>query len=792
MEVIGVGFKNSKKFMKLIGIALIVILSYFSSFSFGGIYEVRAETNKNNVIILLDNSGSMQSGIGDLAKIACSMAVDCIDSDKVNMGIITFGEKVTVLNDISQSQDVSKLKRDLKEITFNEDYTNMKDGLKEAINQLSKVSGKKSILILSDGVETAEGGLAPDHGEQLNELSQEAEGQEIKVNSVALSEEVEREFLNSIAIKTGGTFRDGKTADKLFEAISSIIALENEFITVGNYSTLNKNSEKIKISEIIEEGVINVAAADNIEPNLEVRLNGKVLEPSKEGNLYQVYKFSNSSSSEIEIIQKGDMNTSVIVQLKSKAKLNVLGDSQNYLSLPINIPRKINMTLECGENEIPEGTFIQRDGYNIQQSSKRGVFQDIYEGKEPGEQVIRYTAKDGNGGIIAIAQLVVSINNYPPYDYKDPMAAEKVVSGDKVSISIEPKGKEKVRELGGTLIINRGQGHEELPLVEENGVLTAEFEAEEPGAIEYYAYVRGIREEDNTSFEYKLEGKTIEILENPIINLGLKDESRKRRVINSNENIIFQVMANSLIEDETKVLVLNSKSKEIGNFTVRKDTKEVTLKIPLKELTDNLTLRFKTDTGVQVTDTIETNIEVISKVRYIWDKYLRTILIIALILALIAGAIIGGYFISMKAYERYIGDNERKNIEISYKIKPSGFGDSLSGVVSSSNKYLYINFSPTKSKVTLDEEPMNITLGDFRYENIYEGHPRWIQGLKCLIFKKKRAIVTHYSASEEQRIYLNDNETETTSITEQDERRTAIRIIYSINKKFQIEVEFNL
>lgn len=775
---------DTKRIIRFISIILVVLLSNVL-FCFNN--EVRAESNKNNIIILLDNSGSMKSGIGDLAKIACSMALDCLDPEKVNIGIITFGEKVTVLNDISQSKDNSELKRILSEINFDEDYTNMKDGLREAINQLSKVKGNKSILILSDGVETAEGGLANDHREQMKELEEEAAENQIKVNSVALSNEVESEFLNSIAVKTGGTFRDGKTADKLFEAITSIIGLENDFITVGNFSTLEKKNEKIKISEMIENGVISVAAADNIQPDIEVRINGKLIEPSKKGNLYEVYKFTNTSSSEVEITQKKDVNTAVIIQLKSKAKLNVLGDFQNYLSLPVNLSRNIHMNLDCGECKIPEGTFIQRNGSNIQHGNEKGAFLDVFQGTKPGKEVVRYTAKDGNGGIIAIAELVVSINDYPPYDYKEMPSNKKFIREDMVSISIEPKGKDQVCELGGTLIVKRGEKHEEIPLVENNGVLTAEFAAEAAGKIEYYAYVRGIKGADNSSFEYKLETKTIEVLEKPIIKLGLKSDFKQEGVINSNRELTFEILPGSVIQEETEVLILNSKLKELGSFKVNPETKEATVKIPLKEITDNLVLKFKTSSGIDVTESLNTNINVISKGRHILDKYIKPFLIVLSVLALVAGVVVAIYFISMYSYKVNIKDDTKRHIEIFYTFKPRGRSDSVGGELNDVNKRLNLNLDIRKSNLTLDEDEMNTTIGEFKFENIYEGYPHWRQGLCCLVNRKKKPIKIHYIAYETQDIFINENQVEATDITQGN-----LKVIYLINKINKLEIEFKL
>ena len=244
--------KNKTQWYKrslLIIIIVILIISNLEGF------KVLAEDNRKNIVILLDNSGSMnnpETKIGDLAKVAGSMVLDTIRESEVNISIITFGTKVTVLKGLQENKDLDEVKKELNEVTMDEQGTNVKDGLKKAIDELNETAESKSIIILSDGKEEPIEGITDEHIQELNNLIDDSSKANIKVNTIALSNDVDEEFLSKIATNTGGLFRDGKSANKLFESLTAIIGGESDFSVIENYTTDSEKMKEITLSYFAE------------------------------------------------------------------------------------------------------------------------------------------------------------------------------------------------------------------------------------------------------------------------------------------------------------------------------------------------------------------------------------------------------------------------------------------------------------------------------------------------------------------------------------------------------------
>ena len=776
LEDRGFNYKlRSNKILKLIfSIAIMNLVFMFM----GNSTKTYAQEKENNIIILLDNSLSMKTlGLDKLSKIAANMFLDSVN-DNINVGIITFGTETTVLNKIKDKNDIEELKNTLNKVSFDESYTNMKDGIKKSIEELNTVEGKKTIIILSDGREDILGGVTESHFDEMNNLIKEAEESNIIVHAIALSDNIEKEYLTKISDNTNGSFRDGKTANKLFEALTSIIGVENDFITVANYSTSTNKSEKIKLSNMIEEAVINVAACDNIEPQISVKLNGKEISPIKSGDLYEIYKFENFEQSEIEISSLAESNVSVIVQLKSKAKLNIKSNSNNYLSIPMNIPIEYELELQCEDNQIPEGTFVERKGAKLDYHDQRNIFVDVYEAKEPGEDYIIYKVKDGTGGIIAMAELAISVNDYPSFYYDNPISS--IVKGDKLSVAIIPKDKTEVSELGGMLIIKDGENIQEIPLVSYNNKLTAEAEINTVGEINYYVCLRGVEVESNTDFEYNLPMQSLHVKNRPNIALNIKNYDIKNMALGNRETIVINILSESVIPEDTNINIYDSSNNKIGDFIVKKGLiGDVKVEIEPIEKCDELILSFKCDNGYDITENLKTGIKVVSKLGFILDKYIKPIIIVILILLIIGSTLIAIYLYGVNIYKKNIEDFS-EGISITYDISPRQSG-TCEAEISNRSPAIYINYNKQTNKLSLDEELDNV-IGIFEYKNKYEDSMKWYQGLMWKI-TKGNIIKINYNRQAEEEVYY-----EGELIEENIEYKNGVKIIYKMNKK-EIEIQ---
>jgi VWFA-related protein len=120
------------------------------------------EVGPLTTILLIDNSGSMNyAGKLESAKQAAKEYLDQMRSGD-QAGIITFNTEVVVAKDITDDREA--LSKAIDKIAAKSD-TALYDALVEAVNMLNPLSGRKAIIVLTDGMDnsstaTADEGLA--------------------------------------------------------------------------------------------------------------------------------------------------------------------------------------------------------------------------------------------------------------------------------------------------------------------------------------------------------------------------------------------------------------------------------------------------------------------------------------------------------------------------------------------------------------------------------------------------------------------------------------------------------
>lgn len=114
-----------------------------------------AEKTPFAAIILLDTSGSMEARVS-LARSAAINFLEGLRSDDMT-AIYNFDTKVSVVQDFSNSRDISDKVFDLKAYG----YTVLNDAIYKAAQELEKRSEKRrAIIVLSDGADTRSGSSA--------------------------------------------------------------------------------------------------------------------------------------------------------------------------------------------------------------------------------------------------------------------------------------------------------------------------------------------------------------------------------------------------------------------------------------------------------------------------------------------------------------------------------------------------------------------------------------------------------------------------------------------------------
>ena len=210
--------------------------------------ETIKEETKNNILLLIDNSSSMKkTDPNKLTTVAASMMLDSLDkSCRVN--IIAFGGTVLTNGKLLDNLSFASLKRDLESLKFDDGYTDLKEGLEEALKQFQGVEGDKSIIILSDGKEEPKGGNTREHMEALNSLIVKFRAAKVRINTIGLSDMADMDSLGRISFETGGKYFLCNNPSDLIDIFSKIIGNAEDFYTIANYITDTREGKEKNIS----------------------------------------------------------------------------------------------------------------------------------------------------------------------------------------------------------------------------------------------------------------------------------------------------------------------------------------------------------------------------------------------------------------------------------------------------------------------------------------------------------------------------------------------------------------
>jgi hypothetical protein len=708
------------------------------------IAKAAEQVQEKNLIILIDKSASMQqTDPFRLSLVAGSMLMDTLN-EKVNVNVIGFGENLAYAKKLSEKPTRESLKGFLQSIKFQDRGTDLKEGLKEAIAQLDGVSGDKSIVVLSDGKEDPVAGLTAEHISELNDLVKKAYSSKIKINTIGLSKDVDQNRLNSIAFNTNGDFLYCENPAELFNAFSKMLGDMDGFYTIANYNTENKKSQEIKLSSMIDEVVIKVASCENKSPLVSVTSNGEEIPSDKSDETYKIYKIKNDSDKTLKIDSKDTSKNSVIVQIKSKAAINI-NATQTTLNIPKGIPLNFDITVDSDKKL--DGIYLQKkeqDSIENINNKVGEVFKYQFNKDKPGQYPITLIAQDGNGGIVGVKELVIYVNDYPPF-YYEPALAKDIKLGDKLKIQLKPKDNTKVATLGGTVVIDDGTEKKEYPLKLENGILSNEIKLNKKGTVKLTTCINGVV--NNESFSYYLPYENENVIDKPLIEISKVTAAKRNYKLG--QPISLDIKLNKVIlYDKEKVEVLDEDKHKIGDFEVTPNgSKEISVSItPLKN-TRNMKLYFKTDKEVGVTDNFNTGLIVLSGALYYLNLFkLPLIIIITLVLICLALYIIG-----RNSYNKNIQEySVAKEIDCSVGAKST----SINLSINLQQNTMYLNYNNRLRSFSLDDVDEG-SIGYFILE--LEDKPEFLLGLEYLV-KKEAIFKFNYCGTEPQEILYNEEE----------------------------------
>lgn len=705
--------------------------------------NIKALELDKNVILLIDNSGSMKkTDPNKLSVVAASMLIDTLD-DNTDLNIVAFGDRAISPYKLSDNPLREMLKEDLGSLKFDNSNTNLKEGIEEALSQLQGVSGENTIIVLSDGKEDPSGGLTDSHMKELYALGEKAHAMKIKINCIGLSKYADEAALSSIAFKTGGDYFPSDNPSELFNIFSKIFGNLNDFHTIEQFTTDNRKEKEIKLSSYIEEVIIKVASCDNKLPVVDVRLEGKGISADKVEDKYKIYRFKNNKNNTIQITPRDDGKNSVIVQIKSKGQININSSNDNF-SIPFKIPMNIEASLKM-DKEIMGLHMDKLEEGKREEISKTGqVFRFTFKKEEAGQYPLLITAYDGEGNIIAVKDINVNVKNQVPFYYTSEPPST-IAAEERFRVELKQQDASKLDSIFGELYVDYGENYEKFPLKFENGLLYSNIMLMNSGEVRITTQINGIK--DNEAFSYYLPYLMAKVMEKPYVDI--ESEEYKEPVKEGEETKLnLNIKKNLTYENET-ILIYDKNSNEVGKLQLSPGTiGHISVPIRLKEKGKNLSFALKSERDIKITNEINTNLTVLSK--YYYPIYnIRVILIILGIFILLSALFIAyGQF----SYKRYI-KNYSTSKTLYYKIGTGCIEKSLGLNLRPAKRdnTRYLNLS--NNSVTLDEESSDNTIGYFLLKG-----PLGINFIEGWKFKlnKGESFSVEYITMEAQEVFLNN------------------------------------
>jgi Mg-chelatase subunit ChlD len=189
-----------------------------------------ASTTPKDLIFVIDNSGSMKKNDPDFTtKRAVTHFLDQLQAQD-RCGIVLFDSQanlITPLLEVATGESMLRLKGSLEKVNYRGQRTNSPAGIERAIYELrtyGRDNASKSIIFLTDGI--VDTGSAQSDAEKTRwlreDLTAESRKSGIRIFGVAFTEHADFQLIQSLAMKTEGTYYRALDAAGMEAAFTSI------------------------------------------------------------------------------------------------------------------------------------------------------------------------------------------------------------------------------------------------------------------------------------------------------------------------------------------------------------------------------------------------------------------------------------------------------------------------------------------------------------------------------------------------------------------------------------------
>jgi uncharacterized protein (TIGR03503 family) len=304
--------------------------------------------NTDEIQVLIDVSGSMKQNDRQNLRIDATQLLINLLPDKTNASLWLFAEKTSLLShadavDDNWRQQAVKASKNIHSRGL---FTHIEDAIKTTLDKGFAGNGNKNLIILTDGMVDISKDImvSADSRERiLSEWLPKLRERNIKVQTIGLSNEVDKELLERLAIESGGWYETAESADqlqRLFLKTAQKVAPKDTLPLTNNQFSVDSSIHEFSVLVFKKSGA---AATQLIAPD-----SSKIKKNSNAGNVswletngYDLITVKQPMQGEWQIEAAIDPDNQVMILTDLKMQLNEL---PSFIGEKQPLPLKLHFT----------------------------------------------------------------------------------------------------------------------------------------------------------------------------------------------------------------------------------------------------------------------------------------------------------------------------------------------------------------------------------------------------------------------------------------------------------------
>lgn len=309
---------------------------------------VPAAAGVDEIQVLIDVSGSMKQNDPDNLRIEASRLLVNLLPDGAKAAFWLFAEKTAPLSatdsvSAAWKQQASKATANIHSRGL---YTHIEDAIQTVLSQGFKGGGKKHLILLTDGFVDISKDImqSADSRERiLSEWIPKLQQQNINVQTIALSEQADKELLEKLAFETGGWVETAQSAEQLQRVFLKMAQ------KAAPKETLPLTDNKFQVDSGIHEFSVLVFKKPHAAPTQLVAPDGKSISKQSmvanvswlESQAYDLITVKQPLIGEWRLVAEVDPDNQVMIVTDLKLQLSEI---PNFLGENETLPIKAHFT----------------------------------------------------------------------------------------------------------------------------------------------------------------------------------------------------------------------------------------------------------------------------------------------------------------------------------------------------------------------------------------------------------------------------------------------------------------